>query len=60
MFFYFLRKAAVYINLDPYMQTWESFISDVKREMKSAAVSYRIVWNSVKIHMMVVIPFLVW
>ncbi|KAF6122388.1 tetratricopeptide repeat domain 3 [Phyllostomus discolor] len=34
------RKAAVYINLDPYMQTWETFISDVKREMESAASQF--------------------
>ncbi|XP_053772952.1 E3 ubiquitin-protein ligase TTC3 isoform X2 [Desmodus rotundus] len=29
-------NAAVYINLESYMRTWESFVSDVRREMESA------------------------
>ena len=60
MFFYFFSNAAVYINLESYMRTWESFVSDVRREMESAKVSYKIVWNSVKIRMMVIIRFLSW
>ncbi|KAM5333504.1 E3 ubiquitin-protein ligase TTC3 isoform 2-T4 [Glossophaga mutica] len=34
------REAAVYINLERHMHTWELFISDVKREMESATIQF--------------------
>lgn len=56
MFFSFFSDSAAYPELESDIDSWESFLSDVRKEIEKAEVSCKTFYNSVKMYMMVIIP----
>lgn len=55
MFFSFFSDSAAYPELESDIHSWESFLSDVRKEIEKAEVSCKTFYNSVKIYIMVII-----